>query len=57
MIVPDWSFRGLGHLWYQIFCHASTLYVILEFYANFQLPGMIKSALRIQLHVEEVGGS
>ena len=39
-MVPDWSFGGLDYLWYQILHHESILYVILELYANFQLPSL-----------------
>ena len=47
-MVPDWSFRGLDHIWYQILDHVSTLYVILELYAYFQLPSVIRNASRTQ---------
>ena len=49
-------YGGLDHLWYQILHHESTLYVIREFYANFQLPSMIKSTSRIQSYLEDVNG-
>ena len=56
-MVPGWSFGARGHLWYQILHHKSTLYVILELYANFQLPSIIISVLRTQSYLEDVDGS
>ena len=44
-MVPDWNFRGLDHLCYQILHLESTLCVILELYANFQPPSIIKMHL------------
>ena len=57
LMVPDWSFGGLDHLWYQMLHHESTLSVILQFYADFQLHNMIKSASRIWSYLEDVDGS
>ena len=34
-MVPDWSFEGLDHIWYQILHHKSTLYVIYMIYPSF----------------------
>ena len=45
-MVSDWSFGGPEHLWYQILHHESALYVIPDFYADFQLPSSIKIASR-----------
>ena len=56
-MVPDWSFRGLDHPWYQILHHESTFYAILEMCAKFQLPSMIKSVSRTQSYLEEFDGS
>ena len=56
-MVPDWIFGGLGHLWYQILHRESKLYVILELYANFQLPSVIRSESRIWSYLEDVDGS
>ena len=56
-MVPDWSFGGLNHLWYQILHQESTLNVILELYADFQFPSTIKTALRIWSYLEDVDGS
>ena len=56
-MVPDWSFGGLGHLWYQMLHNKSTFYVIFEFYTNFQLPRMIKSASKTHSYMEDVDGS
>ena len=57
LMVPDWSFGGLGHLWYQILHHKSTLYVILELYTDFQLHSMIRSVSRTPSYLEEVDAS
>ena len=43
-MVPDWGFGGMDHPWYQILHHESKLYIIIELYADFQLPSMIKRA-------------
>ena len=56
-MVPDWNFEGMSHLWYQFLHHKSTLYVILELYANFQLLSMIKSVSRTQSFLEDIDGS
>ena len=56
-MIPNWSFGGLGHIWYQFLHHKSTLYVILELYADFQLPSVIKSASRIRSYLEDIDGS
>ena len=52
-MVPDWRFRGLGHLWYHFFHSKSTLYAILELYVDFQLPSVIRSASRILSYLED----
>ena len=56
-MVPDWSFGGLDHHWYQRLRCESTLYAILELYANCQLPSMIISPYRAQLYMEGIDGS
>ena len=56
-MVPDWGFGGLGHIWYKILHHKSTLCVILELYANCQLPNMNKSVSRSQSYLEDNEGS
>ena len=56
-MVTDWSFGGLDHLWYQILHHESTLYVILDLYAAFQLPNVIRSASSIWSYLEDTDGS
>ena len=57
LMVPDWSFGGSDHLYYQILHHESTLYVILELYANFQLPGINRSMSRKHSYLDDVDGS
>ena len=44
-MVPDWSFGGFG-----------MSYVIIELYADFQLPILIKSASRTQSYLENIDG-
>ena len=56
-MVLIWSFGGWGHLWHPILYFESTMYVILELYANFLLPSMIKSASRSHLYLEDIDGS
>ena len=55
-MVPEWSFQGLGHLWYQMLDPKSTLYVICDLHANFQLPSVIKKA-SMWSYLEKVDGS
>ena len=51
---PYWSFGGFDHH----FLHQEwTLYAILELYADFPLPKVIKSTLRILLYLEDLDGS
>ena len=56
-MAPDWIIGGLGHLWYQLLHNKSILHVILEFYTNFQVPSMIKSAPRTKSCLEDIDGS
>ena len=57
LMVPDCGFGVLDHLRYQILHHESTLYVILELYADFQLPSVIKRASIIGSYLEDIDGS
>ena len=55
-MVPEWSFIGLDHLWYQNLHHESTLYVIIELFADFQLPSVIRCASRNWSYLEDIDG-
>ena len=55
-MVPDRSFGGLDHLWYKMLHHESTLYVILELYADLQPHSVIKSQSRIRSYLGDIDG-
>ena len=56
-MVPDWIFGGMDYILYQILHHELALFVILEFNADFQLPGMAIIASRRQSYLEDFDGS
>ena len=55
-MVPGRIFGGFSHLSYQSLHKKSTLCVILELYANFMLPSVIKSASILWSYLEDIGG-
>ena len=57
LMAPDWSFGGLSHLWYQIWHHESTKFVIPVLYSNFHLHNVIICASTTLLYLEDIDGS
>ena len=52
---PEWSFGGLGDIWYQI-SHQNQR-GILKLHAIFQLPSMIRSSSNKRSYLEDVDSS
>jgi len=58
LLVPDWSFGALDHIFYFLsnLTGRKPPCVIFELCANFQLPSKIISASRTQSYLEDIGG-